>query len=76
MFYAPVILYVYAYVLYDGVLGETDSSLTKWFDIYLTGVPPYPPTTRMYVAHIWQGSDRQAKVVFDTAEKFWDIKGF
>ncbi len=29
MFYAPVILYVYAYVLYDGVLGETDSSLTK-----------------------------------------------
>ena len=29
MFYAPVILYVYAYVLYDGVLGNADSSLTK-----------------------------------------------
>ena len=35
----------------------------------------YPPTTRMYVATIWQGVDRGAKVVFDTAEKFWDIKG-
>ena len=29
MFYAPVILYVYAYVLYDGVLGNADSNMTN-----------------------------------------------
>ena len=27
--YTPIVLYVYAYVLIDGVIGETDSSLTK-----------------------------------------------
>ena len=27
--YAPIVLYVYAYVLYDSMVGETDSSLTK-----------------------------------------------
>ena len=29
MFYAPVILYVYSYVLYDGMRGNADNSLTK-----------------------------------------------
>ena len=29
MFYAPVILYVYSYVLYDGMRGTADNSLTK-----------------------------------------------
>jgi len=29
MFYTPVILYVYAYVLIDGITYSTDNSLTK-----------------------------------------------
>ena len=29
MFYAPVILYVYSYVLYDGLRSTVDNSLTR-----------------------------------------------
>jgi hypothetical protein len=75
MCYAPIVLYVYSYVIVDCICNRNAKNCDQWYCSLklLYGVPPYPPTTRMYVATIWQGVDRGAKVVFDTAAIFWDI---
>ena len=74
-FYGPVILYVYAYVIIDGVLSNTDNSFAKWFDRYLTGggTTPLPPHLRNVCLC---GSVRPvvpAKYVLNTAENFWEF---
>ena len=74
-YYSPVVLYLYGYVMYDYMTNNADSSLTKWFDSYLTGggTTPLPPHLRNVCLC---GSVRPvvpARYVLDTAENFWEF---
>ena len=62
--FAPVIVYVYSYVLKNGICNKNVNDCAKWFDVFLTEVPP-SPLPGMYVSAIWHIPDMPVKPVFD-----------